>query len=177
MDRKGKSPPGRSEISIVDEGELKELIQFISDSSFVEFEMERKGFKLRLIKAGARGTAGGVTNGGGMAEPAPAANSDPAGTLQAEAASASPAAAEAEVLHEVRSPIVGTFYRSPSPDAPSYVQAGDRVRKGQVLCIVEAMKLMNEIESDAAGEVVETLVANGQPVEYGEVLFRIRPVE
>jgi len=159
----------------VDARELKELMQFISDSTFVEFEMERKGFKLRLIKAGARGTAGGVTNGGGMAEPAPAANSDPPGTMQVEAVSASPA--EAEALHEVRSPIVGTFYRSPSPDAPPYVQAGDRVRKGQVLCIVEAMKLMNEIESDAAGEVVETLVASGQPVEYGEVLFRIRPVE
>ena len=74
------------------------------------------------------------------------------------------------------SPIVGTFYRSAAPDSPPFIEVGDRVRKGQILCIVEAMKLMNEIESEVEGEIREILVANGQPVEYGEVLFKIRPV-
>jgi acetyl-CoA carboxylase biotin carboxyl carrier protein len=79
-------------------------------------------------------------------------------------------------LVDLTSPIVGTFYRQPSPGASSFVEVGDRVRKGQVLCIVEAMKLMNEIESEIDAEVVEILVANGQPVEFGEVLFRLRPM-
>jgi acetyl-CoA carboxylase biotin carboxyl carrier protein len=77
---------------------------------------------------------------------------------------------------DLRSPIVGTFYRSASPESAAFVEVGSRVRKGQVLCIVEAMKLMNEIESEIDAEVVEIRVANGQPVEYGEVLFRLRPV-
>ena len=78
-------------------------------------------------------------------------------------------------LHTVRSPIVGTFYESPSPGSPPFVKPGDAVEVGQVLCIVEAMKLMNEIESDIAGEVIKKLVANGQPIEYGQELFVIRP--
>jgi acetyl-CoA carboxylase biotin carboxyl carrier protein len=89
-----------------------------------------------------------------------------------------PAAKEAppdEGLHIVRSPIVGTFYESPSPGSPPFVKAGDTVEAGQVLCIVEAMKLMNEIEADASGEIVKKLVANGQPIEYGQELFAIRP--
>jgi acetyl-CoA carboxylase biotin carboxyl carrier protein len=77
-------------------------------------------------------------------------------------------------LHDVKSPIVGTFYGSPSPGAPAFVSPGDRVEKGQAICIVEAMKLMNEIEADASGEVVKCLVANGQPIEYGQPLFSIR---
>jgi acetyl-CoA carboxylase biotin carboxyl carrier protein len=80
-----------------------------------------------------------------------------------------------EKLHEVKSPIVGTFYESPAPGAPSFVQIGDQVEVGQVLCIVEAMKLMNEIESDVAGEVVKRIGVSGQPVEYGQPLFAIRP--
>src|SRR5205085_6599082 len=80
-----------------------------------------------------------------------------------------------EGLHFIKSPIVGTFYRSPSPDKEAFVKPGDRVSKGQTLCILEAMKLMNEIESDAAGEIVKIYVQNGQPVEYGERLFAIRP--
>ena len=80
-----------------------------------------------------------------------------------------------EELHTVKSPIVGTFYEAPSPGAPPFVKAGDMVEVGQVLCIVEAMKLMNEIESDVAGEIVKKLVRNGQPIEYGQELFAIRP--
>ncbi len=156
----------------MDTAELKELMQLISESEFVEFELEQEGFKLRLIKAGAPAAAG----------PVPAAFLPQATLVPAAfpAAPAPPPAAEAaaasnENLAEVRSPIVGTFYRSPSPDAPAYVETGDRVKKGQVICIVEAMKLMNEIEAEVSGEVVEILAANGQPVEYGEILFRLRP--
>jgi acetyl-CoA carboxylase biotin carboxyl carrier protein len=99
------------------------------------------------------------------AQPAPAANNS----------AAAPAAAPGETLHEVKSPIVGTFYEAPAPGAPPFVRPGDSVNAGQVLCIIEAMKLMNEIESDASGEVVKMLVSNGQPVEYGQPLFAIRP--
>jgi acetyl-CoA carboxylase biotin carboxyl carrier protein len=90
------------------------------------------------------------------------------------AASAAPAAPAEETLHEVKSPIVGTFYESPSPGAPAFVKIGDQVEAGQVLCIIEAMKLMNEIEADVAGEVVKRIAASGQPVEYGQPLFAIR---
>ncbi len=87
---------------------------------------------------------------------------------------APPTSEPEEKLHEVKSPIVGTFYESPSPGAPPFVKVGDRVEVGQVLCIVEAMKLMNEIESDVAGEVVKRIASSGQPVEYGQPLFAIR---
>ena len=93
--------------------------------------------------------------------------------IHAPQAAAPPAPVE-EALHTVKSPIVGTFYESPSPGSPAFVKVGDQVEAGQPLCIVEAMKLMNEIESDAAGEVVRQLVANGQPVEYGQPLFAVR---
>jgi acetyl-CoA carboxylase biotin carboxyl carrier protein len=85
------------------------------------------------------------------------------------------AAADSEKLHEVKSPIVGTFYESPSPGAPAFVKVGDQVELGQVLCIVEAMKLMNEIECDVAGEIVRRIAVSGQPVEFGQPLFAIRP--
>jgi acetyl-CoA carboxylase biotin carboxyl carrier protein len=97
-----------------------------------------------------------------------------AAAAPAHAASAAAAAPTEEVLHEVKSPIVGTFYESPSPGAAAFVKIGDQVEVGQVLCIVEAMKLMNEIEADVAGEVVKRIAASGQPVEYGQALFAIR---
>jgi len=92
-------------------------------------------------------------------------------------AAEAPAAAPSSSLVEIKSPMVGTFYRSPAPEAPSYVEVGSRVAKGQTLCILEAMKLMNELESDVAGVVREVCVENGEPVEYGQVLFRIQPAE
>ena len=144
--------------------DIQELIDFISRSEFSHFEMENEGFKLKLVRRG---------------------NEDePQVRLEAPAAGAIPAAAPVEAapspevahdLHEIKSPIVGTFYRSPSPQADTFVETGSVVKKGQVLCIVEAMKLMNEIESDVDGEVVSILVVNGQPVEYGEALFHLRP--
>jgi acetyl-CoA carboxylase biotin carboxyl carrier protein len=97
-----------------------------------------------------------------------------AGHAPSPPASAAPVAAEAEELHILKSPIVGTFYESPSPGSSAFVSTGDRIEKGQVVCIVEAMKLMNEIEADASGEIVKRLVNNGQPVEYGQPLFAIR---
>ena len=102
------------------------------------------------------------------ATPAPAAPPSPGADAQAAGAAAHPAV-------YITSPFVGTFYRTPSPEAPSFVEVGQRVRKGQVLCIIEAMKLMNEIEAEVDGSIVAVLAENGQPVEYGEPLFQIRP--
>jgi acetyl-CoA carboxylase biotin carboxyl carrier protein len=161
--------------------ELMDLMDYISHSNFIEFEIEQEGLKLRLVKANPRKrmrdlamdttVPGAAPATVAVAAPRPAAVEPPA-TAPAPA----PAAASAEAgLVEVRSPMVGTFYRRPSPEAPAFVEPGQKVRKGTVLCIVEAMKLMNEIESEVDGEIVEVLVENGQPVEYSEMLFRIRP--
>ncbi len=149
----------------MDAKELRELIELINRSSFQTFELEREGFRLKLEKA----------NSSSPATVAPASVPAPAQPLEVSAGPvpAAPAPVEAGLL-EVISPIVGTFFRQPSPGAAPFVEVGDRVKKGQVLCVVEAMKLMNEIESESDAEVVEILVANGQPVEYGEVLFRLR---
>lgn len=162
--------------------ELKELIEFLIEKDISEFELERGDVKVR-IKRGAENASGHVpviSHIASMppvmpmpplaqpaavpAQPAPAGNN-----------AASPAVEPGETLHEVKSPIVGTFYESPAPGAPPFIRPGDSVNAGQVLCIIEAMKLMNEIESDASGEVVKILVSNGQPVEYGQPLFAIRP--
>jgi acetyl-CoA carboxylase biotin carboxyl carrier protein len=112
-----------------------------------------------------------------MMAPAPVMASAPAVAAPAPAAPATPAAPAAEKPgHVVSSPFVGTFYRTPAPEQPAFVDVGTVVKKGQVLCIIEAMKLMNEIEADVAGRVAEILVENGQPVEFGQALFRIEPV-
>ncbi len=132
--------------------------------------MEREGLKLKLVRQRGGAMAPSVAPAAPPAE-APAAAQD--GQSQP---APPPAAAPANNLHEVKSPIVGTFYRAPNPQADVFVEVGSIVKRGQVLCIVEAMKLMNEIESDTDGEVVDIVAANGQPVEYGEVLFRLRPV-
>lgn len=155
--------------------ELKELIDFLVERDIAEFELERGDVKVRVK----RGAQVHVTH----VEPAAAAPTPVAPSAQPTVLSpgAPPAAApstpavEEEALHVVKSPIVGTFYEAPAPGAPPFVKPGDTVEAGQVLCIIEAMKLMNEIESDVAGEVVKRLVANNQPVEYGQPLFAIRP--
>ncbi len=153
------------------DNEIKELMEYIENSSFVEFELEREGFKIKLVKRTPPATNGPA---GPATAATPALLSVPA-TLQPVPEAAPPRIpAESPDVHLVKSPIVGTFYRSSGPGSRPFVEVGDRVRKGQVLCIVEAMKLMNEIESDCEGEVLEILVANGQPVEYGEPLFKIR---
>jgi acetyl-CoA carboxylase biotin carboxyl carrier protein len=146
--------------------ELKELIEFLIEKDIAEFELERGDVKVRIKRGGEHGTTASVV-------PAVPSAATPIATS---AAIPPPEAAPAseEKLHVVHSPIVGTFYEAPSPGAPPFVKAGDKVEAGQVLCIVEAMKLMNEIESDVTGEIVRKLVNNGQPVEYGQELFAIR---
>jgi acetyl-CoA carboxylase biotin carboxyl carrier protein len=169
--------------------ELKELIEFLVDKDISEFELERGDLKVRL-KRGPQAIAPVVVTAGPApmlsqpvmhvpAAPPPIAmpQGSPAPAESAGAAAAASAAAEADSeagLHIVRSPIVGTYYESPSPGAPAFIKPGDTVTVGQVLCIVEAMKLMNEIESDVAGEVVKVYASNSQPVEYGQKLFGVR---
>jgi acetyl-CoA carboxylase biotin carboxyl carrier protein len=160
--------------------ELKELIDFLIEKDISEFELERGDVKVR-IKRGADASAPMIAHVAPMASmpmaasPVPVHHSEaPASRAPAPSSAASPTAAEEE-LHMVKSPIVGTFYETPGPGALPFVKPGDQVAAGQVLCIIEAMKLMNEIESDTSGEVVKVLVNNGQPVEYGQPLFSIRP--
>ncbi|HEU5341713.1 MAG TPA: acetyl-CoA carboxylase biotin carboxyl carrier protein [Edaphobacter sp.] len=151
--------------------ELRELVEFLKANGIAEFDMDQDDLKVRIKFAGAAAPSG-IDMGQLSRLEAPAAGV--VAHAASVAASATPAAAE-EALHEVKSPIVGTFYESPSPGAPPFVKIGDQVEAGQVLCIVEAMKLMNEIEVDVAGEVVKRIATSGQPVEYGQPLFAIRP--
>ncbi len=159
--------------------ELKELIEFLKENKIGEFELERGELKVR-IKFAQDAPAADLAQlsrllSASAAAPAPAPVAAAAAPV-APVASAAPApASDEENLHIVKSPIVGTFYESPSPGSPAFVKVGDMVENGQVLCIVEAMKLMNEIESDAAGEIVSRFVQTGQPIEYGQALFALRP--
>jgi acetyl-CoA carboxylase biotin carboxyl carrier protein len=166
----------------LDVRELKEILQILEEQSITEFELEQEGVKLRVCRqasnhAGAPASASPVVVlAGGAPAPAPAATAAPAAPPTSPApAPAGPREVEAnenETL--VKSPIVGTFYRAADPNSPPFVQVGDRVKVGQVLCIVEAMKLMNEIEAEVAGEVVRVHPENGQPVQYGDPLFTLR---
>jgi acetyl-CoA carboxylase biotin carboxyl carrier protein len=151
--------------------ELRALLQILEERDITEFELEEENLKLRVRKGGAalvpHPTAPVV-----HLPPPPAVS-----PAQAAAAPAGPLPAEAveEGLAVVKSPIVGTFYRSPDPASAPFVKEGDQIRVGQVLCIIEAMKLMNEIEAEVAGEVVKIHKESGQPVQYGEMLFSVRP--
>ena len=154
--------------------ELKELILFLKEEGITEFELERGDVKVRVKRGGDSAVAPvGDTRYYGV-HPAPPAPPELGARSAAQTGPPPKEVEPEEELHMVRSPIVGTFYESPSPGSPPFVKAGDMVSVGQVLCIVEAIKLMNEIESDVAGEVVKKLIANGQPIEYGQELFAIR---
>ena len=158
--------------------ELKELIEFLIEKDIAEFELERGDVKVKIKRAGEHTVVHAHAEPRFYAVP-PAPNA-PIEMLGAAHVAPPPAAAPAapapeEGLHTVKSPIVGTFYEAPSPGAPPFAKVGDTVEVGQVLCIVEAMKLLNEIESDVAGEIVKKLATNGQPIEYGQELFVIRP--
>ena len=160
--------------------QIKELIDIVCERRLQAVEIERAGFRLRIDGKGPdQATAGSAAPPAAGQPQAPAVETPPvAAATPAIAAGSEPAAEEdslPEGAHVMRSPIVGTFYASPSPGADPYAQAGDEVQKGQVLCIVEAMKLMNEIEADIGGEVIEVYPKNAQPVEFGEPLFAIRP--
>ena len=157
--------------------ELRELVDFLKENGIAEFDMERADLKVRIKFAGAAGASAAdlalarqMIAGSSGGEHIPSLNRSTGAAAAAEAA-------PEEKLHEVKSPIVGTFYDSPSPGSAAFVKPGDIVEVGQVLCIVEAMKLMNEIESDVAGEVVRRIAVSGQPVEYGQPLFAIRARE
>jgi len=156
--------------------ELKELIEFLIEKDIAEFELERGDVKVR-IKRGGDQILSSVSHTPSHLSPigaAPGTSTIPATTPAAAPSPTEKVPAAEEKLHSVRSPIVGTFYESPSPGSPPFVKVGDKVEVGQLLCIVEAMKLMNEIESDVQGEIVKKVANNGQPIEYGQELFVIR---
>jgi acetyl-CoA carboxylase biotin carboxyl carrier protein len=145
--------------------EIKELIEFLVEKDIAEFELERGEIKVKIKR------------GYALVQQAPAPVVAPVAApaaAPAVAPAAPPVAVAEEGIEIIKSPIVGTFYEASSPGAPAFTKQGDKVALGQVLCIVEAMKLMNEIESEYAGEIVKVLVSNGQPVEYGQPLFKIR---
>jgi acetyl-CoA carboxylase biotin carboxyl carrier protein len=155
-----------------DVADLKQLIEFLKEYQVAEFDLDRGDLKIRLKfqQPSAPQSLGDLAQLLAQAAPARASSA-------AAAPAATPAAPPADPdagLHVVKSPIVGTYYGSPSPGAGAFVTAGDRIEKGQVICIIEAMKLMNEIESDATGEIVKCLVSNGQPIEFGQPLFSVR---
>jgi acetyl-CoA carboxylase biotin carboxyl carrier protein len=153
--------------------ELRELVGFLKENEIAEFDLHRGEQHVR-IKFAQAAPAPVAFDPAHLHHLAAAAQSAPQAVAPA-AVAAVPAAPPEEKLHEVKSPIVGSFYESAAPGAPVFVKVGDIVEVGQVLCIVEAMKLMNEIESDVAGEIVRIIAKNGQPVEYGQPLFAVRP--
>ncbi|MGO9324763.1 MAG: acetyl-CoA carboxylase biotin carboxyl carrier protein [Terracidiphilus sp.] len=158
--------------------DLRQLIEFLKSHGVSEFDVDRGDMKLRLKFNPVESGPAGLSDLARLLQSAPQ-NVAPAAAATAQAGAA-PAAAESAAnaeagLHMVKSPIVGTFYGSPSPGASPFVAPGDHVEKGQVIAIIEAMKLMNEIEADVSGEVVKCLVANGQAIEFGQPLFSVRP--
>jgi acetyl-CoA carboxylase biotin carboxyl carrier protein len=171
---KDKKVPAAPAVPGVDLDQVEKLLDFMTAHGLEEFEYERGGLHIRLRKS-ASGVAPAASSHVPGSVGAPADGAPRTDSVEAhQVTAAAPAPAPAEELHIVKSPIVGTFYGAPSPEAPPFVNPGDTVREGQVLCIVEAMKLMNEIEADAGGEIVQVLAENGQPVEYGQALFSIR---
>lgn len=145
--------------------EIRTLIDLMKKNGLAVFKMEREGFKITLKTAGAEGVTQIVTSS--PVTGAPAAASAPA-------AEAAPAAQPASNLKEIKSPMVGTFYAAPSPDAPPFISVGQEVTPDTVVCIVEAMKVMNEIKAEVAGTVAEVCAENGKPVQFGQALFRVK---
>jgi acetyl-CoA carboxylase biotin carboxyl carrier protein len=151
--------------------ELKELIELFQRSEIAELELEKSGVRVRFKKEGSSPPVPSLPE----EAPSAAAPSAAATQPQSQPVPIAPPAPPAGWLTLI-APVVGTFYRAPAPDADPYVEIGAVVQKGQILCVIEAMKLMNEIESEWDGKIVEILVENAQPVEYGEPLFRIEPI-
>lgn len=158
----------------LDMAEVERLLAFMNKHGLAEFEFSRGDLKIALKRAGTSPVGSGPARplAGPPAGAAPVAVAGPA---EASAGAAHAPTGVAEDLHVIKSPIVGTFFTAAGPDSPPFAKVGDKVKAGQVICIVEAMKLMNEIESDVSGVVVRALVENAQPVEYGQPLFAIRP--
>ena len=175
--RREPSDPAAS----VNMDELRELIALMRENGLAELELEREDFRVRLRRDSGGSQSGHIAEAAHPAPapaPAPVAVPAPAATPTTAAhpgAQATTAASHDQDLHIIPSPIVGTFYRSPSPNAEAFVKIGSNVEHDTVVCIIEAMKLMNEIQAEASGEVVKIYVENGQPVEYGQPLFGIKP--
>ena len=173
MKRKQPSNPKESSsIASPEIQQIEQLLRFMTEHNLEEFEYSRGDLRIRLKKPSPG--MGVMPRAVGMPEIiVPGATERLASTSQAGAPA--PESRATEDLHLVKSPIVGTFYEAPSPGAEAFVKIGAHVESGQTLCIVEAMKLMNEIESDESGELIRIFVENGQPVEYGQPLFGVRP--
>lgn len=157
----------------IDLKQLRELMRSLKQFDVTELEIEKDGERVYLRRGAESTMAPGVV----VAAPATASVPPPppvAHVVSAAPSTPAPAASDDPNVVSITSPFVGTFYRSPSPDAAPFVDVGTEIRPGQVLCIVEAMKLMNEIESEIAGTIVEVLAQNGKPVEYGDALFKVR---
>lgn len=161
--------------------DIQELLDLLAGKEITEFEMEQQGVKIRVRRGNFQSVNTGNTNGYVVA---PVAGPPPAPVIPAATTApmpstappeAEPAGESTEGLFIMKSPIVGTFYSAPSPNAPPFASVGDTVKVGQVICIIEAMKLMNELEAEVAGQIVRAYVKNGQPVEYGQSLFAIEP--
>jgi len=158
--------------------EIQQLIKFVSQNSVDEVEINRKDFKLLIKKNPAQVTTAQVVTAAPVAAPAPAAPATAPVQTQTAADAAAKDSAPADSnsdLIEIKSPMVGTFYRSSNPESPSFVNVGDEVSPGKVVCIIEAMKLFNEIESEVKGKIVKVLVDNASPVEYDQPLFLVEP--
>ena len=155
--------------------DLRQLIEFLKQHQVAEFDIDRGDLKIRLKFNPQESGAASLGDLARLLRTAPAGVAQAAAANTPSESAAEPAVDPEAGLHLVKSPIVGTYFGSPSPGAAAFVSPGDRVEKGQVICIVEAMKLMNEIEADVSGEVVRCLVSNGQAIEFGQPLFAIRP--
>jgi acetyl-CoA carboxylase biotin carboxyl carrier protein len=167
--------------------DIEELLDVLAGQEITEFEMQQQGVKIRIKRGNAQAGNPSTTENSLAPPPAPSYSLTPPNASPLASAAPPPRVVppagslpvepveSAEGLHIQKSPIVGTFYAAPSPNAPPFVKLGDVVQVGQVLCIIEAMKLMNELESEVAGEIVRAYVENGQPVEYGQSLFAIKP--
>lgn len=157
-----------------DIADLKQLVEFLKQHQVAEFDLDRGDLKIRLKFSAAETTSTNMNDLARLLASAPPAVEKAAAAVAQPTAPAAAATDSSAGLHILKSPMVGTYFGSPSPGSAPYVSPGDHVEKGQELCIVEAMKLMNPIESDVAGEIVKCLVTNGQPIEFGQPLFSIR---
>lgn len=153
--------------------EIKEMINLMNENGLMELEVEKEGMRIRLKKAGAA-AAGGALGGPVLIEREQVAPQF-IPTAQPQAAAAAQEKPAGKTV-EIKAPMVGTFYRAPAPEAPPFIEAGQTVEPGQVICIIEAMKLMNEIKAEIKGKVIEVLVDNAEPVEFGQPMFLVEPL-
>jgi acetyl-CoA carboxylase biotin carboxyl carrier protein len=167
------SPPPNRFLTAVDLKEIRKIVELMNEHGLTLFDMSKEGFQLKLRKGpdveSLRGLIGSLPAAAPVYAPAPVAAAAPAA-----AAAAAPAAAPAADGEAINSPMVGTFYRKPGPDSPNFVNVGDAVSEGQTLCIIEAMKVMNEIKAEKSGTITAILVNDATPVQFGDALFRIK---